>query len=244
VSLGAGGIWYPSPNFGPRRHGLPPDMVVIHYTAMESCAAALTRLCDPQAGVSAHYVISEAGQLYALVRESERAWHAGAGQWGSVSDVNSHSVGIELANAGPLQQWPQFPDAQMQALEDLLAGMFARWEIPPDRVIGHSDMAPGRKLDPGPNFDWPRLAARGLSVWAEAAASDPVNRRNFRHHARIFGYRAHRDDSDGWRQVLQAFRLRFRPGATGELSAADLGLITRLAQDYPCRDVDLGAAQA
>ncbi|MCE2739755.1 MAG: N-acetylmuramoyl-L-alanine amidase [Rhodobacter sp.] len=121
-----------SPNFGERRGGVAPDLVVLHYTAMPSCAAALERLCDPLAEVSAHYLICEAGDVLALVPERARAWHAGAGSWGAVTDVNSHSIGVELANDG-LQP---FAAPQMTALEFLLGGILARWSIPPHRVIG------------------------------------------------------------------------------------------------------------
>jgi len=104
-----------SPNLGARRHGLSPDMVVLHYTGMESAEAAIIRLCDPAAEVSAHYVISESGLVTPLVPENARAWHAGAGAWGQVRDVNSHSIGIELANAGPQAGFPPFPEPQMAA---------------------------------------------------------------------------------------------------------------------------------
>jgi N-acetylmuramoyl-L-alanine amidase len=170
-----------SPNFGERRGGAVPDLVVIHYTAMTSCAAALERLCDPCAEVSAHYLISEGGEVLALVPEALRAWHAGAGEWGGVSDVNSRSVGIELANGGA----EPFAARQMAALEGLLAGVMARWDIRPERVIGHSDMAPARKGDPGARFDWRRLARGGLSVWPEAGEAEPGG---FVAAARAFGY--------------------------------------------------------
>ena len=145
-----------SPNHGDRRGGARPDLIVIHYTAMATAAAARDRLCDPAAEVSAHWLIDEAGEATALVPEDRRAWHAGAGAWGGASDVNSRSIGIELANPGDRP----FPEPQMAALESLLAAIRTRWGIPPARVIAHSDMAPGRKTDPGPFFDWARL--RGL----------------------------------------------------------------------------------
>jgi N-acetylmuramoyl-L-alanine amidase len=232
-----------SPNRGDRRHGLSPDMVVLHYTAMESTEAAIIRLCDPEAEVSAHYVISETGQVTPLVPEGARAWHAGAGAWGNVRDVNSHSVGIELANAGPLTGFPPFPEPQMAALESLLAWILRRHAIPPERVIGHSDMAPGRKADPGPKFDWRRLALGGLSVWPDA---DPAAARwdHFKAHAQSFGYRtAEADDAENWQSVLTAFRLRFRPFASGALTGQDVGTMAALAANWPCADVDLGSAK-
>ncbi|WP_417275152.1 N-acetylmuramoyl-L-alanine amidase [Celeribacter halophilus] len=147
-----------SPNFGERRDGARPELVVIHYTAMQTAQAALTRLCAPEFEVSAHYLICEKGGIYRLVDEEHRAWHAGAGAWGQITDVNSHSIGIELANDG---QSP-FAADQMDALEHLLDDILRRRNIPPEGVIGHSDMAPGRKIDPGPRFDWARLELRGL----------------------------------------------------------------------------------
>ena len=147
-----------SPNFGPRRGGALPSLVVLHHTAMATAEAALERLVDPAAEVSAHYLIAEDGRVWRLVPEEARAWHAGAGTWGGAADVNSRSIGIELANAGPLAGFPPFPEPQMAALEELLDGILARWRIPPAGVIAHSDLAPGRKADPGPKFDWLRLA--------------------------------------------------------------------------------------
>lgn len=200
---------HPSPNFGPRRDGLTPRLVVIHYTAMVTCEAAFARLCDPVAEVSAHYLISERGAVHALVAEDMRAWHAGAGAWGGQGDVNSRSIGIELANDGH----SPFAAAQMVALERVLAGILARWDIPPEGVIAHSDMAPGRKIDPGPRFDWRRLALAGLAVWPGPGGEARVPLRESL--ARI-GYPDCPADL-----ALQAFRLRFRPWATGPEAAAD-----------------------
>jgi N-acetylmuramoyl-L-alanine amidase len=154
----------PSPNFGERRDGARPWVIVIHYTGMESCEAAAERLCSPEAEVSCHYLISEQGKVFRLVGEDRRAWHAGAGEWGGTGDVNSASIGIELANPGPLQGFPPFPAPQMAALEGLLADVMARWNILPENVVGHADTAPGRKIDPGPKFDWGRLALTGLAA--------------------------------------------------------------------------------
>lgn len=223
----------PSPNFGPRRDGAAPDLVVLHHTGMASAAAALARLRDPGAAVSAHYLIGEDGRVWALVGEADRAWHAGAGAWGPVGDVNSRSIGIELANPGPLADFPPFPEPQMAALEALLGAVMARWGIAPAGVIAHSDMAPGRKADPGGKFDWRRLAAGGLAVWAEAEAeAGPAEWEAFRAAAAAIGYRA--PEEGGWAAVLAAFRLRFRPGADGPLAAADTGLARALARRFPC----------
>ena len=219
----------PSPNRGARRNGAVPRLVVIHYTGMATVAAARARLCDPAAEVSAHWLVDEAGHAEALVDEDARAWHAGAGAWGAIKDVNSASIGIELANPGDAP----FPARQMAGLERLLAGVMDRWRIPPQGVIGHSDMAPGRKGDPGPRFDWRGLARAGLSVWPEARPADPGG---FRAAARAFGYPDVPDDL-----LLAAFRLRFRPGAQGPTDPADAGAATNLALRFP---VDVMAAGA
>lgn len=220
-------LTHPSPNFGERRGGQRPELVVIHYTAMDSCAAALSRLCDPAAEVSAHYLIDTDGRVLSLVDEAMRAWHAGQGSWGGRSDVNSRSIGVELVNRGA----EPFAEPQIAALEHLLQGILARWSFPPQAVIGHSDMAPDRKADPGPRFDWRRLALQGLSVWpsvgAQAAPSAPVAA-DFTADALRFGYP---DVALG--PLLAAFRLRFRPGATGPLDRTDAALAADLARRFP-----------
>jgi N-acetylmuramoyl-L-alanine amidase len=205
---------HPSPNFGERRGSGRVELVVLHYTAMPSCAAALERLCDPEAEVSAHYLIDGDGTVLSLVDEAARAWHAGAGEWGGVGDVNSRSIGIELANTGT----EPFPEPQMAALERLLAEVLKRHSMLPDAVIGHSDMAPERKGDPGRRFDWRRLALNGLSVWP-----DPADPQDFAADLRAFGYPDHSPDT-----LLTAFRLRFRPWAIGPLDDTDRALAAGL----------------
>lgn len=152
-------LTHPSPNFSDRRDGATPSLVVLHYTAMESAEAACRRLCDPEAEVSAHYLIDYDGTVLSLVDEDRRAWHAGAGHWGKIADVNSHSIGIELQNTGA----EPFGERQMAALERLLQDIMARRGIGPEGVIGHEHSAPGRKIDPGPKFDWARLVRGGLA---------------------------------------------------------------------------------
>lgn len=153
---------YPSPNHNERRLG-PPDMVVIHYTDMLDFDETRARLCDPAAEVSAHWLIGLDGRAEQLVDEAHRAWHAGVSEWGGVTDVNSRSIGIELMNAGHSNGLHPFPAAQMDALEALLEAILARWNIRPDNVVGHEHVAPGRKVDPGPKFDWARLVRGGLA---------------------------------------------------------------------------------
>lgn len=219
----------PSPNFGERRGGVLPDIIVIHYTAMATCAEARARLCDPVAEVSAHWLVDLDGTAEALVPEHLRAWHAGAGEWAGVSDVNSRSIGIELTNPGNAP----FPWPQMKGLEPLLAGIMDRWSIPAHRVIGHSDMAPARKRDPGARFDWRGLARAGLAVWPASGDADPPG---FAAAARTIGYPEAAPET-----LLAAFRLRFRPWATGPLDPIDAGMAADLARRFP---VDAAGANA
>ncbi len=205
---------HPSPNFGPRRDSLLPDLIVIHYTAMQNAEAALERLCDRRAEVSAHYLISRKGEIIQLVAEEQRAWHAGAGEWQGKGDVNSRSIGIELDNSGD----HPFPEPQMEALEALLRGITARWDIAPEGVIGHSDLAPGRKIDPGPRFDWARLARQKLVAQpGHGQMPETCTQEAFREQAVVKGYTAPCDDET----LLHAVRLRFRPWATGPLAPQD-----------------------
>ncbi len=219
-------IWKPSPNFGERRDGALPDMVVLHYTAMRSARAAVEWLCNPEAQVSAHYVIGRNGNCWQLVEEEMRAWHAGAGAWGSVTDVNSRSIGIELSNTG----FETFPEPQLVSLELLLAEIMRRWAIRPERVIGHSDMAPGRKIDPGPLFPWVRLARNGLAVHPDTSGGvrGDGDMLKFQNAVRALGYRNCTSDV-----MLDAFRRRFRPFAWGPLSAEDVRRAEDLARRYP-----------
>jgi N-acetylmuramoyl-L-alanine amidase len=181
---------------------------------MPSLSEARARLCDPAAEVSAHWLLSEDGTTEALVDEAMRAWHAGAGGWGGAGDVNSRSIGIEIANPGDAP----FPHRQFAALERLLADIMGRWQIPPAGVIAHSDMAPGRKADPGPRFDWERLERQGL---ARARGRDgcpaDASPEAFRQVARAAGYTTDADDET----LLAAVRLRYRPWGRGPLTGAD-----------------------
>ena len=147
---------------------------------MPDLDAALARLCDPAAGVSAHYLIDEAGETFRLVDEAERAWHAGVGCWQGASDINARSIGIELVNPGHEFGYRRFPAAQMAALENLLLAVLERHGIAKSRVLGHSDVAPLRKTDPGELFDWARLARLGIGLWPDAGfkpdlAADAMN---------------------------------------------------------------------
>ncbi len=142
-------------------------MVVVHYTGMKSGEAALARLREPAAKVSAHYMIERDGRVFRLVAEERRAWHAGVSFWKGERDVNARSIGIELVNPGEEHGYLPFPDAQVEALTALLDGVRTRWEIADGDIVGHSDVAPARKVDPGPLFPWKRLAKAGHGLWAD-----------------------------------------------------------------------------
>jgi len=162
-------LWCPSPNREPRRNGLKPDMLLLHYTGMESAEAALDWLTRQESGVSCHYFVDEEGRIAQLVAESDRAWHAGQSRWAGETDINSCSIGIEIHNPGHDFDYPDFPDAQMRAVEALCLDILRRHVIPRNRVLAHSDVAPGRKLDPGEKFDWERLARAGIGLWVPPA---------------------------------------------------------------------------
>lgn len=205
-----------SPNHGDRR-GQRPELIVLHYTGMADAASARARLCDPAVEVSAHWLIDEGGAVIPLVDEARRAWHAGAGSWQGRDDVNSRSIGIEIANPGDRP----FTAPQMRALETLLGQAMSRWHIEPEGVIAHSDMAPGRKIDPGPRFDWEALARQGLASFSRPRPNDPAPPLGPSLDA--LGY----PTADPATR-LAAFRLRHRPWATGPESRADRQTAARL----------------
>jgi N-acetylmuramoyl-L-alanine amidase len=157
-----------SPNHGPRPEPARIDMLVLHYTGMTTAVAALERLCDLNARVSAHYVVEENGAIWRLVPENRRAFHAGVSCWEGERDLNAVSLGIEIVNPGHEWGYRAFPEAQMAAVEHLCRDLIVRYSIPPDRVVGHSDIAPERKSDPGELFDWARLARAGIGIWPPA----------------------------------------------------------------------------
>jgi N-acetylmuramoyl-L-alanine amidase len=216
----------PSPNFDERK--LPISMVVLHYTGMVDGASALTRLRDPEAKVSSHYLITEDGQIARLVDEEKRAWHAGRAHWRGIDDVNSASIGIELVNPGHDHGYCAFPDEQMGALMLLMSQIAERHGITRGNIVGHSDVAPTRKLDPGELFEWDRLAAVRLALprprkhltdpdWSDASFLLALER---------FGYEV--IDSEA---AVRAFQRRFRPEnidgvIDGECRAMLLSLLT------------------
>lgn len=160
---------FPSPNHGERKGGQRPDMVILHYTGMPEAGEALQWLCNPVSQVSAHYFVFEDGHVLQMVPEGRRAWHAGASFWDGETDINSRSIGIEIANPGHPGGLPPFPEAQIDAVMALTRDIASRWRISPTRILAHSDVAPGRKLDPGEVFPWQRLHEGGLGHWVAPA---------------------------------------------------------------------------
>lgn len=154
----------PSPNHDERKADAV-DFLILHYTGMTSGPEALARLCDPDAKVSAHYLVEEDGRVFQLVDEKRRAWHAGVSAWDGMGDLNSRSVGVEIVNPGHEFGYRAFPDAQIMAVEALCLAILSRHPIPAAHVLGHSDIAPDRKRDPGERFPWRRLAAAGIGLW-------------------------------------------------------------------------------
>ncbi len=165
---------YPSPNHGPRKDMRSPEAIILHYTGMESEDAALKRLCDPASEVSCHYLIRENGEVLQLVPESRRAWHAGVSSWAGETDMNSASIGIEIANGGHDFGLPAYPEAQIAALIALCRDIVGRRKISAHRILAHSDIAPMRKRDPGERFPWKALASAGLGpdVAPQAVGND------------------------------------------------------------------------
>ncbi|QJE72272.1 N-acetylmuramoyl-L-alanine amidase [Aerophototrophica crusticola] len=236
----------PSPNFGPRRGGIRPDMLVLHYTGMRSAEDALDRLCDEEAQVSAHYVIDEEGTVYRLVREDKRAWHAGRGCWRGETDINSRSIGIELVNPGHEFGYRPFPIAQMASLI-LLAGELVReYAIPPLHVLAHSDVAPDRKEDPGELFDWPSLAAAGIGAWPQPNGQDMASWSNAEIRELLgrvgYGTAWEKPDGTAWdgtawdgaaAKTLLAFQRHWRPARlTGQPDTETVARLRALVREY------------
>ena len=197
----------PSPNHDERPAGGAVDILVLHYTGMKTADEALARLCDPAAKVSAHYTIGRDGRIFAHVPEERRAWHAGVSYWAGERNVNARSIGIELVNPGHEFGYEPFPDAQIAALIDLAHGILKRHPIPPRRVIGHSDVAPARKMDPGELFPWQHLAEFGIGLWPGRAAGDGAAASDLAK----FGYGLPPQADVPLDSVITAFQRHFRP---------------------------------
>ncbi len=224
-----------SPNCDARPAAARPRLLIFHYTGMKTEEAALAQLCNASSRVSAHYFVSAQGEVWQLVADEQRAWHAGESFWDGIKDVNGHSLGIEIANPGHQFGYTPFPEAQMTAVENLAAMLVRRYQIAPRYVLGHSDVAPERKQDPGEKFNWPRLARAGIGLWhppeppsAPLANSNPAPLR-----ARLaaFGYRV----EQGREHIaLTAFQRHFRPervdGLMDQSSLNQLESILRAAK--------------
>lgn len=200
-----------SPNHDERPAGKPVDMLVLHYTGMKTGAEALARLCDPEARVSAHYTIDRDGRVYRHVDEDRRAWHAGISYWAGETNVNARSIGIELVNPGHEFGYEPFAEAQIGALLDLADGIIARHRIPAARVVGHSDVAPARKTDPGELFPWKQLADFGIGLWPER--SSKALRLPVETALREIGYGVPPDVDWPLETVVAAFQRRYVPDA-------------------------------
>jgi len=212
----------PSPNFNDRK--TPINLIVLHYTGMESGQAALERMRDPDAQVSAHYMVEEDGRIFRLVDETKRAWHAGVSQWAGETDVNSISIGIEIVNGGHDFGSPNYPQAQISAIITLTKQIMEQNAIPPHRVVGHSDIAPGRKQDPGEKFPWRQLAEAGCAIWPLHGAHESAD---IAADLAAIGY----DPDDSPPAVLIAFQRRFRPGnVDGVMDDETSALIRKVAE--------------
>ncbi len=233
----------PSPNFDDRDQ--PISIAVLHYTGMEDAASAIARLRDPEARVSCHYLIAEDGQVFRMVPEDKRAWHAGQSYWRGITGVNSVSIGIEIVNPGHEFGYRDFPDAQMDAVISLVSDIRTRWTIPDARIIAHSDLAPDRKQDPGERFPWKRLASLGHGLWFEPAAERIaalgvplalgdeglgviVLRAGL--HRLGYGLQPGGDDDEATKLTVEAFQRHWRPAqvdgiADGETRATLMGVL-------------------
>ena len=236
----------PSPNHGPRAAGKPIDMLLLHYTGMASEEGALSWLCDPRSQVSSHYFVHEDGCAVRLVEDSERAWHAGRSYWAGETDINSRSIGIEIANPGHEYGYRPFPDVQIEALIALCLGIVARHPIPPERVLAHSDVAPLRKEDPGELFPWEALFRAGVGRWVtpEPLAEGPALRpgdsgtaiSDLKQRFRRYGYGLGPESlfDDEMAGVVCAFQRHFRPSRVdGVADVSTVRTLDRLLAEPP-----------
>ena len=243
------GAFLPSPNFGERRGSARPDSIVLHYTGMPTAEGALALLRDPDSQVSAHYFVWESGEIAQLVAEDKRAWHAGAGFWAGVSDVNSASIGVEIVNAGHDGALPPFPRRQIDAVIALCRDVASRRSIRRERILAHSDVAPARKRDPGEKFPWDVLARAGVGHWTEPAEiaggaligageeGPPV--RALQAMLALYGYGAALTGvyDAQTRAVVAAFQRHFRPARVdGQADASTLATLRALIDSLNGKD--------
>ncbi|HWJ75022.1 MAG TPA: N-acetylmuramoyl-L-alanine amidase [Kaistia sp.] len=232
----------PSPNFGVRAEGTRTDLLILHYTDMATAEAAIDWLCDPVSQVSCHYVVAEDGAITQLVSEADRAWHAGVSSWHGETDINSRSIGIEIANAGHDHGYPDFPDVQIDAVIRLCRDIVVRNKISPENVLAHSDVAPARKRDPGEKFPWARLAAAGVG---HHVAPEPLSGGRSLGRGDLgasvgalqailmlygYGIDVTGEFDDGTEQVITAFQRHFRPERVDGI--ADASTIATLHKLY------------
>lgn len=233
---------HPSPNIEPRKCGMRPSMLIMHYTGLPTVERAIDVLSRPDCKVSCHYVVDEDGRITQMVAEEARAWHAGVSYWAGETDVNSASVGIEIQNPGHVLGYSDFPARQMRAVAALARDIIARHRIPAERVLAHSDVAPGRKIDPGEKFDWGWLADEGVGKWVAPAPLDPddpgapLGTRSAevdRGRAMLAAY-GYKIDPEGafdpdMQTVVRAFQLHFRQARPdGFLDRSTLDTLARL----------------
>ena len=237
-----------SPNFGPRRDGMRPDLILLHYTGMATGDSAEAWLCDPASEVSSHYLVHEDGRVVQMVRERDRGWHAGKSSWQGQTDINSCSIGIEVVNPGHTLGYVDFPEAQIAAVSNLCQDIAKRNAIRPERVLAHSDVAPGRKVDPGEKFPWDRLAAEGVGhfvppspvrggrFFAEGDEGGPVEA--LQSMLALYGYGVDinaRFDS-ATRIVVEAFQRHFRPARVdGVADGSTIETLHRLLSALPAK---------
>lgn len=238
-----------SPNFGPRRQGRKPSILLLHYTGMESGKAAEDWLCNPSSEVSCHYIVHEDGRIVQMIREAERAWHAGAGSWQGNPDINSASIGVEIVNPGHEIGYRDFPDVQINAVVDLCGSIVERHKILPEMVLAHSDTAPGRKVDPGEKFPWSRLHAAGVGHYVEPEpmveggeqmsngdSGEAVER--LQSMLALYGYGLEITGAfdDRTKRVVEAFQRHFRPARVdGFADPSTVLTLRKLLQTLPER---------
>ncbi len=229
----------PSPNCDDRAEGRTVDHLILHYTGMTSAEAAVERLTDPEAKVSAHYTVDESGQIYQHVPETKRAWHAGVSHWRGETDINGASVGIEIANPGHEFGYVKFPEAQLVSVINLCKDVLQRHPVPARNVIAHSDVAPLRKMDPGELFPWQRFASEGIGIWPDAVgpldveALDPMSStpkvRDLQSSFEQYGYglQVHGLYDATTQAVVTAFQRHFRPTLVDGIADAETQSVLR-----------------
>lgn len=229
---------FPSPNHGERLGGARPDLLLLHYTGMPNAAAALQLLCNPVSQVSSHYFVFEDGRVFQLVPEARRAWHAGKAIWAGESDINSCSIGIEIVNPGHDHGYVDFPAAQIDGVTTLCRDIVKRWNILPERVLAHSDVAPERKIDPGEKFPWDVLHRAGIGHWVKPAPisggrffargdrGQPIEALQAMFALYGYGIEITGTYDDATEQVVTAFQRHFRPTRVDGI--ADASTITTL----------------